>query len=146
MNVKNLLRITGLIFALSGCAEVGPADYLQGRVIKEMGTAPLLRERSIFKGEGTNLGELSYGLKVETEEGIYSFGVYEDNDLRDSEGNLTTPKSLLVLEEQIEEGDVIKFTLGCVYNRGGDKKTYFQEDKNGNVPSNYVSVVKKKEE
>ncbi|MBI5066106.1 hypothetical protein HZA97_07760 [Candidatus Woesearchaeota archaeon] len=147
MNVKKLLGIVSLAISLSGCPQkLGPTEYLEGRVVKELGSAPLLKVRSIFKDGGTNIGELSYGLKVETDQGVYSFAVYEDKKFRDIAGNIITPKSLLVLEEQIEEGDTVRFALGDVSVMNGDTTIYFQDDKTGNVPSSYVSVVKKKGE
>lgn len=150
MNVRNWLGIASistLALMLNGCPhKLGPTKYLQGIVVKEFGSAPLLKERSIFRDGGRNIGELSYGLKVETSEGVYSFGIYEDKKFRDMTGNLMTPKSLLILEEQIEEGDTVRFALGDVSVMNGDTTIYFQDDKTGNVPSNYVSVVKKKGE
>ncbi|MBI5066105.1 hypothetical protein HZA97_07755 [Candidatus Woesearchaeota archaeon] len=140
--LNKVLSIAALTILFGGCYS-RPTNYLQGKVVKELGSVPLLNHdpNSIFRKEPISISEMSYALKVETEQGIYTFSIYEEmiEDTR-------IAKPLLALEDQIEVGDIVKFPTNIPNGSGARMCDLFSEDKMGKVPSCFVSVVKKKGE
>ncbi len=108
-----------------------PQEYLEGKVIKEGGTAVNLVESSgaIFGNESVKLGYPTYIITVETSQGKYVMNVIDDYN-----------KPLVALAEAIEVGDRIRFRTTY---RGCGHEDCFSRDRIGGVYSDYIELLGK---
>jgi|SRR3989344_4093417 len=117
--------------------------YMEGEVIKESGTLPMLVKSpsSFFNNESVKIGEMSYILTIKTTEGIYTASVEENNYSSDSH------KTVEGLESVIETGTRIKFEIGRTeYKIGRDEPTEyknFDNDKIGTIYAGDITVLGK---
>jgi len=119
------LGIGALVVSLSACG--GPKEYVTGTVIEEGGTLPGLikNPERFFSNETVKIGELTYVIKFETDQGTYVASVKENIPI---DGRY---EPLEALEFAVEEGtkiEVEKWALDLYGRFGGDKVGYLFTD------------------
>ena len=120
------LGIGALVVSLSAC--YGPKEYITGTVIEEGGTlSGLIKNPERFlSNETVKIGELTYVIKFETDQGTYVASIKEDMNTGTSRY-----EPLEALEFAVEEGtkiEVEKRYLDTYSRFGGDKVGYLFTD------------------
>jgi len=123
-SLANIVLVGALTLGGTGC----DTQYKEGRVIKESGTVVNIVESggALFGNESVKLGNPSYILTVETDEGKYVISVSENYD-----------KPLVALAEAIEVGDKIRFVKTDM------NQVYFSKDRIGRNYSNNIELIGK---
>src|SRR3989344_4104924 len=103
MTIKQTLG-TILLTSAIGLAGCSPNNHIEGKVVSECGT--LASQYKKFGNESVKLGISTYGLKVETPQGVYTIEV----DVSDQSGS-SGPHTAYTLAAAIEEGTIVRFPL-----------------------------------
>jgi len=117
------------LLTIAGC---GPRDFVEGKVIEEYGNISKIvdSKNPFLNPEDLDLKNPVYGLKVETDQGLYIIEV----DVTDKSGS-TGGHTAYNLAAAIEKGTKIKFAT--VYN---DQKR-FKSDRIGLVDPDDIIII-----
>ena len=113
---------------LSGCAPQRQPQTLEGTVLEEFGTAPIIVESSgsIFGDDTVMFGDPTYGLIIESQGKEYTINVRD--------GSL---KPVIALAKAIEPGDIIRITY--------DLNTRIYDDGVGTTYGYTIQIIEKVE-
>ena len=115
MNLTNIIK-GGMVAGALTLSAVGCGNeptYIEGIVIEEFGNAPGISESSgaIFGNESVKLSGKDYGIRVETNKGIYTI------DLSDDQIGPIGPKTVLNLSNAIVPYETrVKFPIANFTN------------------------------
>ena len=125
------LVLTGAL-ALGGCQD--KSEYKTGKVVKEGGSvyASRLVESSgaMFGNESVKVGESTYLLKVQCDDGIYTMSITPSGK-----------RTLEAIEFAIEEGTTVKFL--AKKRNAGQEFDNFGADRIGSVSASDIEVLGK---
>jgi hypothetical protein len=131
--------------ALTGCGEKKqPGNYQEGKVIGEYGTLVKGLEKNpefdgllSYSNETVRVGEPIYGIRVETQNGIYTI------DFDDKAGS-PGPRTVNNLAAAIEEGITVRFPTTNVPHNIGQSPTGFSSDRLGTLDPDDIELVNDK--
>ena len=133
MNICQKVMGIGVVYGammLQGCLKETESVYLEGTVIKELGSvASIVPSNGAFFGnESIKFSQKTYILQIQTSEGLYTVDVYE--------GYRKTLESLALV---IEPGDRVQFEK---FGGGCPGASNFGNDKIGRISSGKITVLK----
>ncbi len=138
---KPIVLAGGLALATLGCAKE-PSGYVEGVVVKEYGNIPGLVESSgaWFGNESVKVDATHYGIKVETNQGVYtidlSYDGWEGNSFYHDKG----PKNVWNLSSAIVPNETrVRFptqNLGFKHYGHG-----FTQDKIGQMDPDEIEIL-----
>ncbi len=134
-NFQKLIGLGALVGTM-GCEQplVHTPKKVTGTVLSESGNYMRFKSPMAILVPQIIKKDANYILSVKTDEGIYTFEVYEPFI---KNPDIATQRPISALEQVIEIGTRVSFPIE---NR--DKTQYFGNDKIGRLPSSYVEVIK----